>query len=111
MTLNKRYKRNIKSNFSFYLSIVILTSLVTCLHVTFDSSYGEQERDFRALFDEAFVEDAEFMTLAPISDPESLEKEFGVEIEVQPYIDLDRDGAGSEVRVFAPSKDINRYRV
>ena len=51
MVLNKRYIRNFRSNLSFFLSITILTALVSCLHVAFDSSYGVQQESFTELLD------------------------------------------------------------
>ena len=111
MTLNKRYKRNVRSNLSFYLSIVLLTALVTCLHVAFESSYGVQQESFDKLLEEANLEDAEFVTMMPLEDIDEIEKEYDVNLERQDYIDLDVDGDESEVRVFSDDNEINRLRV
>ena len=111
MTLNKRYKRNVRSNLSFYLSIVLLTALVTCLHVAFESSYGVQQESFDKLLEEANLEDAEFVTMMPLEDIDAIEKEYDVTLERQDYIDLDVDGDDSEVRVFSDDNEINRLRV
>lgn len=111
MVLNKRYIRNFRSNLSFFLSIMILTALVSCLHVAFDSSYGVQQKSFKELLDEAHLEDAEFMTVLPLEEEKNLEEEYHVTIEKQPYIDLRMDRSEAEVRVFAPSSEINLYRV
>ncbi len=111
MTLNKRYKRNVRSNLSFYLSIVLLTALVTCLHVAFESSYGVQQESFDKLLEEANLEDAEFVTMMPLEDIDEIEKEYDVTLERQDYIDLDVDGDDSEVRVFSDDNEINRLRV
>ena len=111
MTLNKRYKRNVRSNLSFYLSIVLLTALVTCLHVAFESSYGVQQESFDELIEEANLEDAEFVTMMPLEDIDEIEKEYDVTLERQDYIDLDVDGDDSEVRVFSDDNEINRLRV
>ena len=111
MTLNKRYKRNVRSNLSFYLSIVLLTALVTCLHVAFESSYGVQQESFDELIEEANLEDAEFVTMMPLEDIDAIEKEYDVTLERQDYIDLDVDGDDSEVRVFSDDNEINRLRV
>ncbi len=111
MTLNKRYKRNVRSNLSFYLSIVLLTALVTCLHVAFESSYGVQQESFDKLLEEANLENAEFVTMMPLEDIDEIEKEYDVTLERQDYIDLDVDGDDSEVRVFSDDNEINRLRV
>lgn len=111
MTLNKRYKRNIKSNLSFYISIIILTALVTCLHVAFDSSYGVQQENFDKLIEEANVEDAEFITMLPPYDLDGLKKKYDLDIEEQDYIDLELDGSSAEVRLFGDDNKINRIRV
>ena len=111
MVLNKRYIRNFRSNLSFFLSITILTALVSCLHVAFDSSYGVQQESFQILLDEAHLEDAEFMTLRPLDDEKALEEQHHVTIEKQPYIDLKMQDTETEVRIFAPSSEINLYRV
>ena len=111
MVLNKRYIRDFRSNLSFFLSITILTALVSCLHVAFDSSYGVQQESFQILLDEAHLEDAEFMTIRPLDDEKALEEQHHVTIEKQPYIDLKMQDTEAEVRIFAPSSEINLYRV
>lgn len=111
MTLNKRYKRSVKANLSFYISIILLTALVTCMHVAFDSSFVVQQESFNALLEEARLEDAEFVTMLPLEDMDEIEKDHDVEIEEQAYIDLDLDGSEAEVRVFADDNEINKLRV
>jgi len=111
MKLNKRYKRSIKGNLSFYISIIILTALVTCLHVAFDSSYGVQQKSFNELIEESDLEDAEFVTMFPLDDPEALEKKYDCTIEEQDYLDLELDGSNAEVRLFGDGNEINRIHV
>jgi len=111
MTLNKRYLRNVKSNISFYLSITLLTALVVCLHVAFDSSFGVQQESFQKLLSDSRPEDAELMTMFPVEDISDLESEYHVSMERQPYIDLDMKGSETEVRVFAPGEKINLYQI
>lgn len=111
MTLNKRYKRNVRGNLSFYLSIVLLTALVTCLHVSFESSYGVQQESFDELLSEANLEDAEFVTMMPLEDIDEIEKDHDVTLERQDYIDLDVDGSDAELRLFSDGNEINRIRV
>ena len=111
MVLNKRYIRNFRSNLSFFVSITILTALVVCLYVAFDSSYGVQQESFNKLLDEAQLEDAQFMTLLPIDDVQELEEKHHVTVETQPYIDLNMENSEAEVRIFAPSSAINLYKV
>jgi putative ABC transport system permease protein len=100
-----------KSNISFYICIIVLTALVTCIHVILGSAYVGQKKNFDQLLEDSKLEDAEFMTRLPIEDTEYLEKKYGVELEVQPYIDLPRGDSEAEVRVFAPSEKLNLYRV
>lgn len=111
MTLNKRYKRSVKSNLSFYLSIIILTALVSCLHVAFESSYGVQKTAFDRLLDESNLEDAEFVSMLPIDDIGKIEADYGVTIERQDYIDLQYEQEDCELRLFAEGDAINRIRV
>ncbi|MCR5802957.1 MAG: ABC transporter permease [Clostridia bacterium] len=111
MTLNKRYKRSVGSNLSFYISIILLTALVTCMHVAFDSSYGVQQKSFAELLEEAKLEDAEFVTMKQIDDFSDLSEEYNVDVERQDYIDLDLDGSEAEVRLFGDDNEINKIRV
>lgn len=111
MVLNKRYSRNFRSNLSFFLSITILTALVVCLHVAFDSSFGVQKESFAKLLDEAVLEDAQFVTVLPVENVSELEEKYQVTIEKQSYIDLRMENSEAEVRVFAPASSINLYRV
>lgn len=68
MTLNKRYKRNIKENLSFYIVVTILTAVSLFLFYLFyicGTGIKEYGDDF---FERNNLEDASFTTYFPISD-------------------------------------------
>ena len=111
MKLNKRYFRSIKSNRSFYVSSMILTVLTLFLFFMMNIA-GKSIWEFGDnFFKMQHLEDANFTTYLPISDEdmESLEKEYGVNIEPQYYSNIETDG--TTVRVFKKTKEINLYSV
>lgn len=125
MTLNKRYLRNIKNNLSFYICIVILNIIIVVLYVALIGSYYGQRKYLKEFYNDTNVEDAQFVTVAPIdtADIEKLENEYNVELEPQYYADVNLTEAdcdervGSDIaedytiRIFKPSEKIDIYKV
>ena len=107
MRLNRRYKRNIKENLSFYIASTVLTIVSIVMFFVMNIA-GSGIMDFGEVFlSEHNVEDASFTTYQPISekDMERLEKDFDVELETQRYINI--EGEDYTVRVFSRNKEIN----
>ena len=125
MTLNKRYLRNIKNNLSFYICIAILNIIIVVLYVALIGSYYGQRKYLKRFYNDTNVEDAQFVTVAPIdtADIEKLENEYNVELEPQYYADVNLTEAdcdervGSDIaedytiRIFKPSEKIDIYKV
>lgn len=57
MTINKRYLRNVKSNLSFYICIIILTALVVCADLGFSAAYTGEKEYLDSVSDELNCED------------------------------------------------------
>ncbi|MCR5215257.1 MAG: ABC transporter permease [Eubacterium sp.] len=108
MTLRKRYIRNIKKNFSFYLCVCLLTIIVVILYVDFTGSALKLKKDLNIFYEEYKLEDAQFTTEKEISDSdiEELEKEYDILLEKQSYIDFAPD---YEIRVMKTPKKINLF--
>lgn len=107
MRLNRRYKRNIKENLSFYIASTVLTIVSIVMFFVMNIA-GSGIMDFGEVFlSEHNVEDASFTTYQPISekDMERLEKDFDVELETQRYINIEDEDY--TVRVFSRNKEIN----
>lgn len=107
MRLNRRYKRNIKENLSFYIASTVLTIVSIVMFFVMNIA-GSGIMDFGEVFlSEHNVEDASFTTYQPISekDMERLEKDFDVELEAQRYINIEDEDY--TVRVFSRNKEIN----
>jgi putative ABC transport system permease protein len=85
MKLNKRYRRSIKHDRSFYISSSLLTILTLLLFFIMNIS-GEAIAKFGDdFFAEQKVEDAEFSTYLPIPDEEitALEEKYALTLEPQ----------------------------
>lgn len=111
MSLNKRYKRNVKQNLSFYICITLLTLMTVLLYILISGGVkgeGEFIDKFRS---DNVCEDANFTTYNKMSDDDisKLEDEFDMQIEQQKYSDFDEDEY--TVRIFRPSEKINKYLV
>lgn len=111
MKLNRRIKRNIKSNMSFYICCTILTML-TCLLIICSSSTGKSLNSLlKGFLSNNKVEDAEFYTMKPIppSKMQNLEKKFHVTIEESTFYDAKVHA--STLRIYKPMNKINLYKI
>lgn len=111
MTLNKRYKRNIKENLSFYIAASILTIVALLLFYLFYiagvgiKSYGDN------FFVDNNLEDATFSTYLEIPDDKiaDIESKYNVTFEKEHFTNINE--ADYKVRLFKANKKIDLYEV
>lgn len=111
MKLNRRIKRNIRSNLSFYIITSILT-MMTCVLIIGAASTGEtMSNNFQEFFDHNKVESAQIYTKEMIPDEEiaQLENQYNLRMEEQKY--YDHTNSEYTLRVYAPSEKINTYQI
>lgn len=115
MTLNKRYKRNIRNHLSFYLCAGILTMIAVLLYLVFSCGVAGQRTYVERFYKDCNLEDAQFATDNILTDEDmaNLEKEYDVTIEEQLYADYDvTDGEeGYVLRLTKGQKKVNGYEV
>lgn len=116
MVLKKRYSRNIKSNLSFYVSIIILTAVSIMVYLTMSCGFEGMNSYIKDFRKECFSEDAQFNVYKSLSDEDIsyFEDKYDLSLEQQAYIDIkndDNDGNKDTIRLFRPSDKINKYRV
>ena len=109
--LNKRYKRSIIQNLSFYVGVFFLTCLTVLMFLLFSTSVNCEDKYVQKFFRDNNVEDGQFTTLKEIPDEdiEKLEKDFHTVIEKQRYRNYEEDNY--TVRLFAFTDKINIPRV
>ncbi|MCR4652535.1 MAG: ABC transporter permease [Eubacterium sp.] len=109
--LNKRYKRSIIQNLSFYVGVFFLTCLTVLMFLLFSTSVNCEDKYVQEFFHDNNVEDGQFTTLKEILDEdiEKLEKDFHTVIEKQRYRNYEEDNY--TVRLFAFTEKINIPRV
>ncbi|MCD8056091.1 MAG: ABC transporter permease [Clostridiales bacterium] len=111
MTLNKRYRRSIKSNLAFYVSTGILTIITLLLFYLFYiggtgiNSFGDE------FFEKFSLEDAHFTTYTSISDEEISELEDEYDLTLEAMYSVDVVEGDTTIRVFLPTEKINLYDV
>lgn len=110
MTLNKRYRRNIKRNFSFYLCMTLLTLLAVFLDLLFSGIVTGEKAYLDNFRETAKCEDGQFITYQALTedDIKSLESEYDVIIEKQQYFDYSIE-EDYRIRVFSPNEKVNDY--
>ena len=111
MKLNRRYRRNIRSNIPFYASVTVLTMLTLLLFYLFYvagtgiRAYGE---DF---FDTYRCEDATFSVYSEIPEGAvaELERKYSLTLEKE-YV-ASADEGDYHVRVFTPNRKVDLYEI
>lgn len=111
MKLNKRYKRSIGSNLSFYISASVLTMTALLMFFLFYiagtgiNQYGDE------FFERNAVESASFSTLNEISDERisELEKEYSVTLEKEHSVNVKEDEYN--VRVFRGNEKLTDMKL
>ena len=112
MVLNKRYKRNIKSNLSFYISVIVLTAVCVMVYLTMACGLQGMEAYIDEFKDEYVMEDAQFTTYIAMDDSamDEFEEKYDLMIEKQAYIDIDGQDEDT-IRLFHNTDKINKYKV
>lgn len=105
--LNNRYKRNLRSSMSFYISLSFLTCVTVLMYLLFSSAVHCENIYVQNLFNENNVEDGQFTTYGELSneDIEELEEEYDVLVERQDYVSLEEENY--TVRLFSFTEKIN----
>lgn len=115
MVLRKRYRRNIKSNLSFYISVIILTAVSVMVYLTMSCGFEGMNAYIIDFKKECMIEDAQFTVYNQLSDEEisDFEDRYNLAIEQQSYIDIDNDfnGETDTIRLLKKSQKVNLYRV
>lgn len=115
MTLNQRYKRNIRNHLSFYLCAGLLTMLAVLLYLLFSCGVDGQRIYVERFYRDCHLEDAQFTTDRALTDKDiaNLEEKYGVTIEEQLYADYDVTEGEKEfvLRVTREQKKVNGYEV
>ena len=108
MTLQKRIRRGLGKNLSFYITGSVLTALCIMLWVGAFSVSRTLSATYNELYEQTSLEDGQFTTSLPLTDGdiEALESEFGVLLERQLYRNLSR--GDSTLRLLSHSPKINR---
>lgn len=110
-TIDRTIFRSIKSNLSYYISIVLLTALTVFLvTVAFSDAYMVVD-DIEKVMTDGVVEDAQFLTAIPLTQKEiaEIEKQYDVSIEQNGYLDV--SVGDKSYRIFKPSQKINTYQL
>ncbi len=105
--LNKRYKRSIFQNLSFYIGVFFLTCLTALMFLLFSTSVNCEDKYVQKLFRENNVEDGQFTTLVEITEEDIayLENAYDVTIEKQAY--LNSEESKYTVRLFTFTEKVN----
>ncbi|HKL98300.1 MAG TPA: FtsX-like permease family protein [Mobilitalea sp.] len=111
MNLNKRIKRDIKYNISFYISASLLTAIAVLFVILTYTAVDMIDDGFNKLMVNRNVEDAQFTTFQPITeeDIKSIEETYKVELEAIRYVDSEEENY--RLRSFAPTHKINVYEL
>ncbi len=111
MVLQKRYRRSIKDNLSFYISSTILTIVTLLMFYLFNIAGNGINQFGDEFFQRNHLEDANFSTYLPISEEEleNLEEEYQVTLEAQSYQNLKEDDFTA--RVFQATDKLDCYEV
>ena len=111
MKLNRRYRRNIKANLSFYIAATVLTIVALFMFYLYNITGNGINQFSDKFFADNNIEDGEFTTYKPIPDDEitDLEQDYDVQLEKQEYINVEEKKYTA--RVFDKNKKINRYEI
>ena len=113
MNLNKRYKRGIVKNLSFYICLFFLTGVTILMFLLFATSVNGENEYVNEFFHENNIEDGQFQTLIPISDDEieTLCNDYKVQLERQRYIDMENEKEDYTVRIFEHTSKVNKSEI
>lgn len=107
--INYRLRRSIKSNLSYYVSIILLTMISTFLVAVAFSDAEMIRTDVSSLMAEGRVEDAQFQTIRPLEPTEikELEDQYDSIIEESAYMDV--TSGEQTLRIFRPMEKVDKY--
>ena len=108
--MKKRILRVMLENKSFYLSAILLVTIVTVVCIAFISGGKSAKQSVNDFKRDCLVEDAQFITAKPIDNLEQFEKDNNVILEEMNSKDVSSDNK-LWVRVFEPNQRINKYQV
>ena len=110
-SLNKTFKKDIKSNLSYYISIALLTMITVFLAVAAFTDVDMIDKDINNFQSKNKVEDAQFRTALLLSDGDisALENKYDVLIEENSY--LETEDGDKTYRIFRPMTKLNKYEV
>ena len=111
MTINRKIRRSVSKDMSFYITATILTSITVMLLIGAFAVGDTLTDTFNEYYVKTKVEDAEFTTDLPVSeqDIDRLEAKYNVVLDQQRYFETEKDG--SKIRVFSETDRINLYTV
>ncbi|MDO5558084.1 MAG: ABC transporter permease [Oscillospiraceae bacterium] len=91
MKLNRRYRRNLRQNLSFYLVVSVLTALVGMLLISGVSTGLKMKDIFGSAIRRGNSEDAQLITMLPITDDEAdmISERFDLDFERLNYYEQD----------------------
>lgn len=111
MVLNKRIKRDLKSNFLRYLALFLLIAFGMYIIVAIVGAADTIITGTKQMAEENKVEDGQFGTFIPLSEEqEETIRDMGITLERMFSVDLSQED-GSTLRVFANREEINRIHV
>lgn len=112
MKLNKRYKRNVSKNLSFYFCASLLTLLAVLMYLLTAGGVTGEAKFLNKFYSGSNREDGQYMTYRDIGTDEikKLEKNYDVDIEKQRYVNYKCKDSYT-VRIFEPTDKINKYIV
>ena len=111
LTLNKRYLRNVKKNFSFYLFSTLLTVIAICLFLCFHAGINGEKTYLEEFRSASCVEDGEFTLPAALTteDISEMESKYHVTVEKNQYANY--ESGAYTLRCFSKTEKVNVYRV
>lgn len=111
MKLNKRYKRSIRSNLSFYIAASVMTMVALLAFYLFYIAGNGINSYADNFFERYKLEDAQFNTYMPIQDEKisDLEKEYGITLEAEKYFNSEEEDYTA--RLFRANEKIDLYEV
>ena len=109
LTLNKRYLRSIKKNFSFYFFSALLTAVAICLFLCFHAGVNGEKAYIDNIREETCVENGEFTLPISLDDDEikELENAKNVTVEKNRFVNFENDQY--TIRCFTKTEKVNKY--
>lgn len=109
MKLNKRLKRVFIEHKSSYIGMIILIIMSTAVFLGFKTATVSVTNSVNENRTQQNLEDANFKTLTPLNDQqiEKYEKTFDLDIQANPFIEIENGYNEATVRIFPEASTIN----